>query len=290
MSDQTMALPRVRRERRDAPLPPGTVLAYAALVLAVVQAMGPVVWIVLGSLKSKSEFYTNAWGFPRALLFQNYVEAFRTARVGDYIGNSLIVVVLGLAILLAAASTTAYALARFTFPGRDAVTALILMTMMVPPDILTVPLFMVLRGLGLLGSYVGLACIYAAGGFGMSVFLLRGYFMSVPVELEEAARVEGAGALQILRHVILPMALPGFLAVAIIQAMGMWNDLYLAFVFLRSPDMATVPVGLLAFFHRGSVDWPLLLAALTILTLPVLVLYAAAQQRFVEGFTAGSIK
>lgn len=275
---------------RSKPFPLGTVLGYAALLLAVLQAMGPVIWIVFGSLKSKPEFYTNPWGVPRAWLFTNYVDAFVVAKVGDYIINSLTVLALGITILLVAASTTAYALARFNFRGREAVVILILATMMVPPDILTIPLFVVLRSLGLLGSFLGLACIYAAGGFGMSVFLLRSYFMAVPVELEEAARLEGAGPLTVLRHVVLPLALPGFLSVVIIQAMGMWNDLYLAFVFLRDADSATVPVGLLNFFHRDSIDWPRLLAALTSLTLPVLVLYALFQRRFVEGFTSGAVK
>lgn len=270
--------------------PVGTSLAYFGLGLAVLQSMGPVLWLLVGSLKARQEFYADPWGAPKAWLLQNYADAFVAARVGDYVLNSAIVVGLGLAILLVCAATTAYALARFSFPGRDLVLAVILMTMMVPPDILTVPLFLTLRSLGLLGSYLGLAFIYAVGGFGMSVFLLRGYFMGVPAELEEAARLDGAGTLHVLWHVILPMSLPGFLSVVIIQAIGMWNDLYLAFVFIRDPDMATVPLGLLNFFRRDSINWPLLLAALTILTVPVLIIYAMAQRRFVEGFTSGAVK
>lgn len=266
------------------------VLGYAALILAALQALGPVVWIVAGSLKSRAEFLIDPWGAPRAWHFQNYVEAFAVARVGDYLLNSVVVVTLGVLILLVTASTTAYALARYSFRGRDAVAGLILMTMMIPPDVLTIPLFVLLRSLGLLGSFVGLACIYAAGGFGMSVLLLRGYFMSVPAELEEAARIEGASPLAILRYVILPMTVPGFLSVVIIQATGMWNDLYLAFVFLRDPASATVPVGLLNFFHRDAIDWPRLLAALTAMTIPVLIIHAAFQRRFVAGFTSGAMK
>ncbi len=268
----------------------GRVTAYAALALATTQALGPVLWVLVGSLKTKAEFYANPWGAPKSLQFQNYVDAFVTAHVGDYIWNSVTVVAMGLLILLITASTTAYALARFDFKGRVAITTLILVTMMVPPDVLTIPLFVVMRNIGLLGSPLGLACLYAASGFGMSVFLLRGYFMSVPTELEEAARLDGAGVLDILWHVVLPMSLPGFASVVIIQAMGMWNDLYLAFVFLRDPLDATVPVGLLNFFQRDSVDWPRLLAALSALTVPVLVVYALLQRRFVEGFTAGAVK
>lgn len=268
----------------------GRLGAYAVLVLAVVQAMGPVIWILFGSLKSRPEFYVNPWGPPRAWLWQNYADAFSIARVGDYVGNSLITVGMGLGILMVCASTTAYALARFEFRGRGAVVALILCTMMIPPDILTIPIFVTMRELGVLGTRFGLACLYASAGFGMSVFLLRSYFMSIPRDLEEAAVVEGAGPLRVLWFVVIPLAMPGVLAVVIIQSMGMWNDLYLAFVFLRNPDLATVPVGLLNFFQRDQIDWPRLLAALSALTVPVLVFYAMFQRRFVEGFTAGAVK
>jgi raffinose/stachyose/melibiose transport system permease protein len=269
---------------------PATLLLYAALLLAMIQAVGPVIWIVTGSLKTRPQFYANPWSLPTDWQFHNYVDAFVTARVGDYLGNSLIVVSLGILLLIVTASTTAYALARFQFRGRSAVLLLILATMMVPPDILTIPLFAILRSLGLLGTFFGLACVYAAGGYGMSVLLLRSYFLAVPVELEEAARLEGAGTIAILRHVVLPLALPGLLTVVIIQAMGMWNDLYLAFVFLRAADSATVPVGLLNFFQRSSIDWPTLLAALTTLTVPVLILFTLFQRRFVEGYTVGAVK
>ena len=129
----------------------GRGLVYAALGVAAVQALGPVLWVLSGSLKSKADFFSHPWGMPRAWLFHNYVDAFAVARVGNYVWNSLTVVVLGLSILLFTATTTAYALARLEFPARRAITAIILITMMVPPDVLTIPLFIVLRELGLLG-------------------------------------------------------------------------------------------------------------------------------------------
>jgi raffinose/stachyose/melibiose transport system permease protein len=266
------------------------VLGYAALGLAALQALTPIAWVLLGSFKTKEDFFVNPWSLPRSWLLRNYTDAFVTARMGDYVWNSLTVVTLGLVILLFCAATTSYALARLRFRGQQVIVALILLTMMVPPDILTVPIFIVLRDLGLLGSLGGLACLYAANGFGVSVFLLRSYFINIPYELEEAAYIEGMGVLRVLWHVILPMALPGFASVAVIQGMAMWNDLYLAFVFLRDPASATVPIGLLNFFQRESIDWPRLLAALSATTVPVLVIYMFVQRRFVEGLTAGAVK
>ncbi|QQA41770.1 carbohydrate ABC transporter permease [Pelagovum pacificum] len=290
MTDATLRTPAAGAPAFRPGVLGGRLLAYAALLIAVMQAMGPVVWVIAGSLKDRSEFYVNPWGAPQAWNWANYSEAFEIAHVGDYIVNSLITVGMGLAILMFTASTTAYALARFRFRGQGAVLGLILCTMMIPPDILTIPIFVTMRELGILGTRFGLACLYAAGGFGMAVFLLRSYFLAIPTDLEEAAVIEGAGPLKVLWFVILPLALPGVLAVIIIQSMSMWNDLYLAFVFLRDPDLATVPVGLLNFFQRDQIDWPRLLAALSALTVPVLIFYAMFQRRFVEGFTAGAVK
>lgn len=263
---------------------------YVALVVVSIQAVGPVLWMLGGSLKTSDEFYTNIWGPPRALQFGNYPEAWREGQVGLFLGNSLYVTVAGLLILLVTASLAAYALARLSFPGREVVFWLILATMMVPPDILTIPLFLVVRDIGLLGTRIALSLIYAAGGFGVSVFLLRGYFQSIPRDIEDAATIDGASRLEILRRVILPLALPGFLTVVVLQAMSMWNDLFLALIFLRKPEQATVPLGLLNFFQQFSVDWPRFLAALVITTVPVVVIYVLAQRRFVQGMTSGAVK
>ncbi len=268
----------------------GDWLGYAALAFALVQALTPIIWMVGGSLKQQGEFLVAPWRLPAAPQFGNYASALANADIGGGLWNSITVVCLGIILLGICAGTTAYALARFEFRGKAIITGLILFTMMVPPDVLTVPLFVTLRTLGLLGTLPGLACLYASGSFGMTVFLLRGYFIAIPAEIEDAARLDGASVLGVLRHVVIPLALPGFSSVMAIQAMGMWNDLYLALVFVHDPELATAPVGLLAFFQRDSIDWPLLLAALTLLTLPVLLLFALLQRRFVEGIVSGGVK
>ena len=263
---------------------------YIALVVVSIQAIGPVLWMLGGSLKTSDQFYTNIWGPPRALQFSNYAEAWSQGQVGLFLGNSLYVTLAGLVILLVTSAFAAYALARLRFPGREMIFWLILATMMVPPDILTIPLFLVVRDIGLLGTRIALSLIYAAGGFGVSVFLLRGYFQSIPRDIEDAAIIDGASRLEILRRVILPLSLPGFLTVVVLQAMSMWNDLFLALIFLRKPEQATVPLGLLNFFQQFSIDWPRFMAALVITTVPVVVIYVAAQRRFVQGITSGAVK
>ncbi len=261
-----------------------------ALGLALIQALSPIVWMVFGSLKAGSDFYERPWGLPSEIVVRNYTAALETPGIGSGLWNSVTVVLLGISLLAVTAGTTAYALARFEFAGKTWVLGLILLTMMIPPEVLTVPLFFTLKSLGILGTLPGLACLYASGSFGMSVFLLRGYFEAIPVAIEEAALIDGIGFTRVLTRIVVPLAWPGFVNVLAIQAMGMWNDLYLSLVFVTDPRLATAPVGLLSFFQRDSIDWPLLLAALCSLTLPVLLVFAMLQRRIVGGLMAGAVK
>jgi len=203
------------------------VMTYILLVLLSIQAVYPIVWMVGGSLKSSSELYTNIWGLPEQVQISNYSSAWRDGYIGKYLFNSILVTIIGMAILIIAASLTAYALARLSFRGKNMLFYLILATMMIPPDIMTIPLFTFVKNLGILNKVYTLPTIYAAGGYGMAVFLLRGYFMGIPRELEEAMSLDGASKLQIFIRLILPIAAPGFITVLVTQSMSMWNELYL---------------------------------------------------------------
>lgn len=266
------------------------VVFYFALAVLTIQAIGPILWMLNGSLKTENEFYTSPWSMTTSWMVSNYPEAWQTIDLGRYVMNSIIVVALALVILLVSATLTAYALARLEFPGRAAIFGLILACVMIPPDILIIPLFILLRDLGLLGSYLGLALVYASGGFTFAVILLRGYFVSVPVELEEAAQLDGAGRLRRLVSVVLPLSLPGMLIVVVLQSLTYYNDLYLAMTFMRRQEMYTIPVGMLGFFEQYSVHWPQLFAGLAIVTIPVIIVFSLSQRWFVEGMRNGGLK
>ncbi|MBK8021850.1 MAG: carbohydrate ABC transporter permease [Chloroflexi bacterium] len=265
-------------------------LAYAGLAVIAFQALFPIVWMLSNSLKTTQGFYTNIWGAPTTLEVSNYLDAWTEGKIGLFLGNSVFVIVVGLIVLLVTSCLAAYALARLKFPGRDVIFWLILATMMVPPDVLVIPLFLVVKELGILNTRYALSLIYAAGGLGISTFLLRGYFMAIPEELVSAAVIDGASRLQVFWRIILPLARPGLVTVIILQAMGMWNDLYLAFVFIRREEMATVPLGLLGFFRQHTVIWPKFFAGLMLVTVPILVIYILGQKQFVRGMTATGIK
>lgn len=265
-------------------------LVYGILIIATIQTIYPLIWMIFGSLKSDSDLFNNIWGPPRAIVWQNYVDAWRIAELGARIGNSIILTVISLVLLIAVSSIAAYALARLRFPGREVIFLLILASMMIPPEVTVIPLFIVVRDIGILNSRFGLVMVYAGTSMAFSIFLLRGFFMSIPQELEDAALVDGANRLRVFVYIVLPLARPGLATVAIFQGMFIWNEFFLAFIFIRQTELQTIPLGLVNFFNRYQADWTLYFAALTTVTIPVIALYVAMQRWFIEGLTAGAVK
>lgn len=266
------------------------VAVYGALALFSIQTVYPILWMIFGSLKTNEDLFTNIWGPPKILQWGNYAEAWQIGSLGTRIGNSLIVTAASLALLLLVATPAAYAVARLALPGGKAIFAAILVMMMVPAQTTLIPLFLIVRELGLLNSRLGLVLVYAATGAAFSIFILRAFFLSIPPELEDAALCDGANRFQAFLQVVLPLARPGLATVAIFQGMEIWNEFFLAFIFIRDPERQTIPLGLVEFFSRYQSEWTLYFAALTTISLPVIVLYVAMQRQFIQGLTAGALK
>lgn len=269
---------------------PVTIAVYLGLTVVVLQTIYPLLWVLFGSLKDKETLINNVWGPPDALHFGNYVEAWQLADMGSRILNSVIVTALALALVVAAATPSAYALARLTFRGRGAVLAVTVAAMLIPPQVMAIPLFMVARDLGLINSLPGIAVIYAAMGLPLSIFILRGFFLTLPAELEDAGRIDGASRLTILTRIMLPLVRPGIALVLIFQFIEVWNEFFLAFLLLRQPAVQTIPLGLVNFFQQYDSLWNQYFAALTITTLPVIIVFVAMQRQFIAGLTAGAVK
>jgi raffinose/stachyose/melibiose transport system permease protein len=263
---------------------------YAVLAIVVAETVYPLLWVLFGSLKTKPEMLENIWGPPAALHFENYAEAWRIAGMGSRVINSIIVTVSSLALTVAVATPCAYAVTRLRFPGRNVLLVLIVASMLVPPQVMTVPLFMVASDLGLISSRFGISLIYAASVMPLSVFILRGFLLTLPVELEDAARMDGASRLVILIKVMLPLIRPGIALVVIFAFIEIWNDFFLAFLLLRDPSVQTIPLGLVSFFQQYDSLWNLYFAALMITTLPVIIVFTLMQRQFVAGLTAGAVK
>lgn len=268
----------------------GTLLTWGLLALVTAQTLYPLIWVLSGSFKQKQEVVTNTWGLPETLNWSNYAEAWRVADIGARIFNSVTITALALALILLAALPAAYALARIRFRGRGIVMAGIVAAMLVPPQVMAIPLFMTVRDLGLLNSRVGIALVHAAANLPLAIFILRSFFLTLPMELEDAASIDGASRLETLWLVILPLVRPGIALVTIFSFIEIWNDFFLSFLLLRSPDLQTIPLGLVNFFQQYGSMWNLYFAALVMTTLPVILVFVLMQKQFVAGLTAGAVK
>lgn len=266
------------------------ICTYALLLVFALSTVYPVVWMIFGSLKTGGEIYTNVWGPPALPRFSNYLLSWRTARLGTYVVNSVLVTFQALFLLLVFACMAAYAFARFRFPGDNLLFYLFLLSLMVPAGVLVIPLFTLVRDLGLLNTRASLVLTYCSSGLAFSIFLLRAYFLSIPKELEEAAVIDGCSPLRTFLTIVMPIAKPGIAVVAVFQGMEMWNEFFLALVFVRRESMRTIPLGLLQFFKKYATDWPLFFAAVCMTTIPIIILYIFAQKQFIKGLTAGALK
>jgi ABC-type glycerol-3-phosphate transport system permease component len=262
----------------------------------------PLIWALLTSLKSDQEVFQFGTWLPSVWRFDNYVRAVRSVNLLRHFANSLIValVVTGAHLLLA--STAGYAFARLRFPGRDALFAMVIATLMVPSQATLVPLFILVKHWPLLGDND----LLGRGGFGMldtywvltvpmfatayGTFLLRQFFLGLPAELEDAARIDGSSELGIYWRIVVPLSGPAMATLGIFSFQNVWNDFVWPLVTTRSDAMKTIQVGLAQFRREGSTEWTLLMAGTMIATVPILVVFLLGQRFFTKGIALTGLK
>jgi len=272
---------------------PGRVLLYVFLVSYCLTSVASFLWIVSISLKSNQEFFsTSPWALPRSPSLGNYREAWTTAKIGTFVLNSVIVTVVSVGVTLIVSSMAAYVLSRVQFRGRNTLTTFFLLGLMIPGFLIIVPLYFLLRDLHLLGSLYGLIIVYIATQIPFSIYVLTGFFKTLPQELEEAAYVDGASALKVFSKIMLPLAGPGIASVALLNGLSIWNEFFFALVFLSDESKLTLPVGLfrLSVNAEYSAQWTPLFAGLVLAMLPVLIVFGVAQERITRGLTLGAVK
>ncbi len=249
----------------------------------------PFIWMILTSVKDMGEIYVYPpkW-FPSVIHFDNYKKVFEAAPFGRYYLNSIMVALLVTVGQLITCSMAAYAFARLKFWGRNVLFFIFLGTMMIPYNVTMIPSFMVLYWLGWVDSYQALIVPGLASAFG--VFLLRQFFMTIPKELEEAAVIDGASKLTILRKIIVPLSKPALATLAIFTFMGVFNDFIWALIVINSESMRTVQLGLAIFRDRYLTQWDLLMAGSVTAVLPILIVFFFAQKYFIKGITLSGLK
>lgn len=267
------------------------VLAYVVLVVVAVLMFVPFIFSIVTSLKTSREanqlLTLKSLFWPSTATLDAYHTVF-AANIGRWFLNSAFVAVIWVIARAFTSSTAGYAFARMQFPGRRLLFILVLSTMMIPSIVTIVPKFLILKQLHLLNSYGALTLPYAADAFG--IFLMKQFFESIPTELEEAARIDGASRYRMFAQVILPNAMPALTALAIFSFQGSWNSFLEPLIFINNAKLFTLPLGL-AYFHTAYyTDWPTLMASAVITTVPVAIFYLVFQRWFVEGQVSSGIK
>lgn len=257
------------------------IVVVALLIAGSLVMLLPFVWMLSTSLKHPSEIfsYPIQW-IPKQLRFENYIEALTALPFPRFFFNSFVVAVTVTVLDLLTSSLAGFAFARLRFKGRDVLFVLYLVTLMIPSQVTLIPSFILIRALGWYDSYPALIVPFISSAF--STFLLRQQMRNIPVDLDEAARLDGAGSLRVWWHVAMPLVAPALAALATLTFLAQWNSFLWPLMVTNSLEMRTVPVGLQTFQGRNNTQWHLLMAAAVIALLPVLVIYLVAQKWIVE--------
>ena len=276
------------------------IIVYAALIAMTVSILVPVAWVFMESFKRNAEFIgqgTNPWALPEQLQYQNYITAFIDAEMGKYFLNSVIVTALSLILLLVIALPAAYALSRFDFKGKKILNIAFMAGLFVNINYIVVPIFLMLsdanKALGVdffLDNRFVLSVIYASSSLSFSIYLLSGYFKTLPKGFEEAAYIDGCGYFKTMVQIMIPMAKPSILTVILFQFLSFWNEYIIAFTIMD--DNSTLAVGLknLMAVERTATNYGIMYAGLVIVMIPVLILYICVQKQLTKGMTLGGLK
>lgn len=254
---------------------------YAAI------ALGPLLLMAFNSLRPTAEVFAEPLGLPAPPTLEGYGRAWDQASFDVYFTNSVLVTVGAVALCTAVSVLAAYPLGRYLFRGSRALSIYFLSGLMLPFRLAILPIFYLLASIGLVDSRLGLMLVYAASGVPFSVFILTAFFRQLPRELEEAARMDGAGEFSIFGRIMLPLVRPAVATVVVFQFVPLWNDFFFPLVLLRSSEKATLPVGLTVFFGQHQTDWSTLFAGLMITTIPLVILFLAATKQVIAGLVEG---
>lgn len=277
------------------------IFIYIALITLAVSIIVPVAWVFMASLKSNAEFVgkdINPFAFPKKLIWENFSIAFGKAKMGEYLLNSVIVTVLALTILLLVALPASYCLARFEFKGKKFLSAGFMAGLFVNVNYIVVPIFLMLSATNrffdvkfFLNNRFILAVVYAATNLPFTIYLLSGYFKTLPKAYEEAALIDGCGNFKTMLKIMIPMARPSIITVILFNFLAFWNEYIISFTLMTSTNK-TLPVGLqnLMAVEKTATNYGIMYAGLVIVMLPTLILYILVQKKLTQGMSLGGLK
>jgi ABC-type glycerol-3-phosphate transport system permease component len=284
------AIPTPLRTRIGQPL--AYTLIYLVLILWSGLSLFCLLWVLANSFKTNQELFANAWALPANLQWANYLKAWQKTHMDRFLLNSVAVCVGAVTLTAALAAMSSYVLARFSFIGRRPILVILLAGLAIPMQLITIPLFLLFTQWGLINSLPALTLVYVAISLPFSIFVLTGFFRTVPRELEEAAVLDGANEYQVFWQIMLPLVRPGLVTVSIFNFLNIWNEYLLALMLLNKPENMTVPMGLyfLRVTQGAASDWVSMIAGLVIVLTPTFIFFLIFQNRIAGGLTVGALK
>lgn len=268
----------------------GMIIRNVILLVFSLSCIFPIIWVLYSSLKTKSEFANNIVNLPKDPQFYNYVEAFKTSRMGTFMINSMRNTIISLFFIVLFSFVTGYFIARFKFRGKKIIYLFYLFGLLVPIHALMVPIYLLFQKYSLDDQWFTLVIPYVAFGLPFALVLMESYISTIPHEMEEAASIEGASFSQTLFMIIFPMAMPVIATVTIMQFFSCWNEFAFSLILINTEDLRTVPLGLTYFKAQRDTNYPLLMAAMIISLFPVAAVYFGFSGKIVKGVAAGAIK
>ncbi|MEG2082128.1 MAG: carbohydrate ABC transporter permease [Oscillospiraceae bacterium] len=277
---------------------------YVALITFAIVIIVPVAWVFMSSIKQNSEFYGNPWTLPEGFYFQNFIDAWSKARMGEFMLNSVMTTAMAIVILLVVALPAAYALSRFEFKGKKILNTMFMGGLFINVNYIVVPIFLMfvdgdkfLKSMGsspfFLNNIFVLAVVYAATALPFTIYLLSGYFVTLPKAFEEAAYIDGASYFKTMTKVIFPMAQPSIITVILFNFLSFWNEYIIAMTLMSDPrGSKTLPVGLMNLMkaQNAAAQYGQMYAGLVLVMLPTLILYICVQKKLTQGMTLGGLK
>ncbi len=266
----------------------GMTVIYAVLAFFTVIALAPFSWTLLNSLKTNNEIMEAPFSLPEKFLWKNYSEAWTTGHLGVYFWNSVASAIPVVVVSIAISSLAGYAFARVSFWGKGALLFLFLFGLTVPFQAKVIHLYYVLMSLRLLDNLWGIILPSIGGPFG--IFLMRAFFLQLPNELSDSAKIDGCSDLAVFTRVMFPLAQPAVVSLVVFSFMGIWNEYFLPLIVLTSDARRTLPLGVVHFQSRYFTDYRLVFAALVLSIIPVVIVYLAFQRQFIRGVAVGSYR
>lgn len=266
------------------------VLIHALLWFNTALMLYPIAIMFLAGFKGNAEIYGSPFALPQSFSLKNFETIWRETNFPRYLANSLLVTVGSIVCILLTGICAAYAIARYKFRGNALFYLFFLSGLVVPLKLAIIPLFIQLKSLGLIDTHAGLILVYTAMGLPSAVFILTGFLRTLPAELEESARIDGASELRIMGQIMLPLARPAMVIAGIHNAVPIWNDFFFPLVLLQTATLKTLPQGLTTFMGEYNTEWGVLFAGLTMASLPIVIVYVLLSRQFISGLTSGAIK